>query len=107
MEQLFLVRRVEPWFRNRLSRLLKTPKLQFLDSGLLATLLGLNSPRVAADRALLGPLLETFVFSKILKQESWLDERCALAFYRDRDQSEVDIVIENDRGALRAGAQLR
>jgi uncharacterized protein len=42
LEQLFLVRRVEPWFRNQLKRLVKTPKLHFLDSGLLSTLLGLR-----------------------------------------------------------------
>src|SRR5271166_2090065 len=50
LEQLFLVRRVEPWFRNQLKRLVKTPKLHFLDSGLLCTLLGTNEERLAKDR---------------------------------------------------------
>lgn len=40
LEQLFLVRRIEPWFRNDLRRIVKTPKLHFPDSGLLATLTG-------------------------------------------------------------------
>jgi predicted AAA+ superfamily ATPase len=100
LEQLFLVRRIEPWFRNRLSRLLKTPKVQFLDSGLLAVLIGANAERVAANRSLFGPLLETFVFSEILKQETWLEENCVLSYYRDKDKDEVDFVVENELGEI-------
>ncbi len=99
-EQLFLVRRLEPWFRNRLTRLVKTPKLHFLDSGLLAAILGVTAERIARDRQLLGPLLESFVFAEVLKQEGWLDEPCTLSHYRDKDQDEVDIVIEHETGGL-------
>lgn len=100
LEQLFLVRRVEPWFRNQLKRLVKTPKLHFLDSGLLATLLGATTERVARDRSIFGTMLETFVFSEVLKQASWLGETCAVYHYRDKDQNEVDLVIEAGDGAL-------
>ena len=100
LEQLFLVRRVEPWFRNRLKRLVKTPKLHFLDSGLLATLLGVTTERVAKDRVIFGKLLETFVFSEVLKQISWMDHQCALYHYRDKDQDEVDLVVEDSAGAV-------
>lgn len=100
LEQLFLVRRVEPWFRNQLKRLVKTPKLHFLDSGLLGALLGARAERVAKDRSIFGPLLETFVFSEVLKQASWSGESCALYHYRDKDQDEVDLVIETGSGAL-------
>jgi len=100
LEQLFLVRRVEPWFRNRLKRLVKTPRLHFLDSGLLAAMLGATDTRIAKDRSVLGPLLETFVFSEITKQVEWHDETCVLYFYRDKDQDEVDIIVESDSGPL-------
>jgi uncharacterized protein len=100
LEQLFLVKRVEPWFRNRLSRLLKTPKLHFLDSGLLAVLLRANAERIAANRSLFGPLLETFVFSEVMKQEAWLEDGCVLSHYRDKDQDEVDVVAENELGEI-------
>ena len=100
LEQLFLVRRVEPWFRNQLKRLVKTPKLHFLDSGLLGTLLRATAEQVARDRSIFGTLLETFVFSEVLKQASWLDESCAVYHYRDKDQDEVDLVIEAGDGAL-------
>src|SRR6266545_3481419 len=100
LEQLFLVRRLEPWFRNRLKRLVKTPKLHFMDSGLLAAISGVTAERMARERTLLGPLLEAFVFSAVLKQVTWLDETCSLYHYRDKDQDEVDIVIENEKGEL-------
>lgn len=99
-EQLFIVRRVDPWLRNRLKRLVKTPKLHFLDSGLLATALGATAPRIAKDRAMLGPLLEAFVFSEVLKQAEWVEETCTLHHYRDKDQDEVDVVVERQDGAV-------
>jgi hypothetical protein len=100
LEQLFMVRRLQPWFRNELRRLVKTPKLHFLDSGLLAALLGVTPERVAADRAVFGRLLETFVFAEILKQASWLRRSCAIFHYRDKDQDEVDLVLEDTAGAV-------
>lgn len=100
LEQLFLVCRIQPWFRNQLKRLVKTPKLHFIDSGLLAVTVGATVERVAKDRSILGPLLETFLFSEVMKQASWLDETCTLHYYRDKDQDEVDIVLESERGAI-------
>ena len=91
---------MEPWFRNQLKRLVKTPKLHFLDSGQLGALLGASAERVAKDRSIFGPLLETFVFSEVLKQASWFNESCALHHYRDKDQDEVDLVIETGSGTL-------
>ena len=85
---------------RRFPRLGKTPKLHFLDSGLLGTLLGTTAERVARDRSTFGTLLETFVFSEVSKQVSWFDENCSLCHYRDKDQGEVDLVIENGIGAL-------
>jgi predicted AAA+ superfamily ATPase len=100
LEQLFLVRRVEPWFRNRLKRLVKTSKLHFLDSGLLAVLVGATSDRIAGDRSLFGSLLETFAVSEILKLATWSDTVSTLHHYRDKDQVEVDIILEDDAGAI-------
>ena len=100
LEQLFLVRRVEPWFRNRLKRLVKTPKLHFLDSGLLAAILGTTEERLGKDRSVFGPLLETFVFAEVTKQVDWLAETCRLYHYRDKDQDEVDIIVEGEGGEL-------
>ena len=100
LEQVFLVRRIEPWFRNELSRLIKTPKLHFLDSGLLAALMGATRERIAKDRGIFGALLETFVFSEVLKHISWAGNRHTLYHYRDKDQDEVDIVVQDETGSL-------
>jgi predicted AAA+ superfamily ATPase len=99
LEQLFLVHRLPPWCRNQLKRLIKTPKLHFLDSGLLAALLGLTAERIAKDRSAFGALLETFVFSEVVKQTAWCEEGYTLHHYRDKDQDEVDIILEDERGA--------
>jgi uncharacterized protein len=100
LEQLFLVQRVSPWFRNELKRLIKTPKLHFVDSGLLATLLALTTEQIAKDRSTFGALLETFVFAEVMKQTTWSDAGYTLHHYRDKDQDEVDIVVEDEHGAL-------
>jgi predicted AAA+ superfamily ATPase len=100
LEQVYLVRRLEPWFRNQLKRLVKTPKLHFLDSGLLAALLGLTLERVVADRNPFGALLETFVFAELAKLVTWSEAHHVLNHYRDKDGEEVDVVIERDDGGV-------
>lgn len=94
LEQVFLLERLLPWHSNRLSRLIKTPKLHFGDTGLACALLGLNARALAADRSLLGLLLETFVFQELRRQASWRDEPLRFFHFRDKDGAEVDIVIE-------------
>ena len=98
LEQLYVVRLLDPWFRNRLKRVVKTPKLHFLDSGLLAAILGSTQARIESDRSGFGALLESFVFAEISRQSGWMDDPCILTHYRDKDQDEVDIVVEDFRG---------
>lgn len=99
-EQLFLMQRVPAWSGNRLSRLVKTPKLQFIDSGLLAALLELSEISPIHHRARFGQLLECFVFGELLKHCTWSDRRYAMCFYRDKSQFEVDFVLEDALGKL-------
>ncbi len=99
-EQMYLLKRIEVWARNRLSRVVKTSKLQFLDSGLLAALLDLSAEEVHRDRTRFGNALETFVFGELLKHTSTADGDYRLLYYRDADKFEVDFVIENAAGQL-------
>ena len=94
LEHMFLVRRIRAWHRNRLKRLVKTPKLHFLDSGLLAALRGTNAAGIAKDREQLGPLLECFVHAEIAKATALSDETTTVGHYRDKDRLEVDLVLE-------------
>jgi len=100
LEQLFLVRTLPPWHNNALKRLTKKPKLHFLDSGLLAALIGLTPEKVAADRGTFGAVLETFVFSEVLKLAGWSDRRLTFSHFRDKELDEVDIVLEDREGRI-------
>jgi predicted AAA+ superfamily ATPase len=100
LEQVYLVRRIEPWSANRLKRLIKTPKLHFGDTAVLAGFRGVRADNLLADRTSWGALLETFVVSEIAKQLTWTDRQVTLHHYRDKDQLEVDLVLERDDGAV-------
>lgn len=100
LEQVFLVRRIGAWHGNELKRLVKTPKLQFLDSGLLAAIRGLSVHAVARDRQKLGPLLECFVYSELAKAAALLDDEVTVTHYRDKDRVEVDLVLERSTGEV-------
>jgi hypothetical protein len=100
LERVFLLEMLPPWHSNRLKRIVKSPKLHMGDTGLACALLGVDAAALKADRALLGHLLETFVFQELRRQASWHEEPLAFFHYRDKDGGEVDIVIERGAHAL-------
>lgn len=100
LEMLFLVRRVPAWSNNLLARSIKRPKIHVADTGLLAYLIGAGERRIESDLALGGMFYETFVAMELHRQISWLDDRPALFHFRDREQREVDIVIEHRDGSV-------
>ncbi|MDP3516078.1 MAG: ATP-binding protein [Pseudohongiella sp.] len=99
-EQMYLLKRVDVWAHNRLKRLVKTAKLQFIDSGLLASLLDISADEAHTERTRFGNLLETFVYAELLKHISTADGDYRLMYYRDADKFEVDLVIEDALGQL-------
>jgi uncharacterized protein len=112
LERLYLVQATPPWFTNRLSRLIKTPKIHFLDSGLLAHVRDDSQGSFDLDRHRLGALMETFAASEIMKQLTWSKTRASFSHFRTREGDEVDIVIEDQRGRIvgieiKASATLR
>jgi len=106
LEDLFLVRRLEPWHTNLGSRKVKTAKLYVVDSGLLAFLIGASEQRIVDDGAVAGMLLESFVAMELLRQSDWLQEPVRLYHYRDKQQREVDVVIERYGGEI-AGVEVK
>ena len=102
LEQVYLIATLHPWFTNALKRIVKTPKLHFIDSGLLASVRGLTAERIGADRGTFGALLETFVFSEVLKLMAASDLKMTPYHLRDRDAREVDLVLERDDGKIAA-----
>lgn len=106
LERVFLLERLPAWHANRLSRLVKRPKLHVGDTGVACALLGVDADRLTADRPLLGALLETFVFQELRRQASWMAEPVDSFHVCDCDDFEVDIVLE--QGALAvAGVEVK
>ena len=97
LERVYLLERLPPWHRNLEKRLVKTPKLHIGDTGLACALTGVDAAGLSADRALLGQFLETFVFQELRRQATWHDGAVDFFHYRDKDQVEVDIVLEHGR----------
>jgi len=105
LEQVFLIEQLPPWHSNRLSRLIKKPKLHLADTGLASALLGITSDALWNDRALLGQLLETFVYQELRKYADWHDRPLNFFHFRNKDKVEVDIVIE--QGQKIAGIEIK
>lgn len=96
-ERLFLIRRLSAWHTNRATRLIKAPKVHMVDSGLAATLAGLTADDATARREQFGHLLETFVVQQLIAQAGWTAPELEFSHYRDKDQVEVDLVINRGR----------
>jgi predicted AAA+ superfamily ATPase len=95
LERVFLLEHLPPWHNNRLSRLIKTPKLHMGDTGVATALLGLDGAALVKDRTMLGQLLETFVFQELRRQASWHESPIEFHHFRDKDGAEVDIILEH------------
>ena len=97
LERIFLVRRLPAWHSNASRRLLKSPKIHFLDSGLAATLVDLTVDSWNDDRDHMGHLLESFALQQLTAQAAWSDPNLNFWHYRDKDQVEVDVVLTRGR----------
>lgn len=89
---------LQPYFTKKLNRAVKTPKIVFLDTGLCAYLCGWNSVETLMNASTSGHFLETFVISELIKNKRNNKETLnyGIYFYRDKDQKEIDLIIEKD-----------
>jgi len=94
LEASYIVKLSQPFYKNINKRLIKAPKLYFIDTGLCAFLLGISSPSHITSHPLKGPLFETLVFSEILKSRYNAGRTDSLYFYRDNNGNEVDVILE-------------
>ncbi|MCY4029281.1 MAG: ATP-binding protein [Acidobacteria bacterium] len=96
LEDAFLIRLLSPYFTNRTRRMIKSPKLYFLDAGLAAWLGGWRT----ADEARLGPmggaLFETHVLAEVIRRYRHRAREVDVHFWRTRDGQEIDFLIESD-----------
>lgn len=96
LEASMQVRLLPPYHSNATKRLMKSPKLYFLDTGLCAHLTGWSSPQTLASGAMAGAVFETHVFCEMLKGWRNALKEPGLFYYRDKDGREIDFVFEAD-----------
>ena len=89
-----LIKLLEPYYVNLNKRLTKTPKIYFLDTGLVCRLLGINSPNELSTHPLIGAIFETWIVSETLKYLSNHQDIAKPDFWRDRTGLEADLLLE-------------
>ncbi|EHJ94555.1 ATP-binding protein [Vreelandella boliviensis] len=105
LERLFLIRQLPAWHRNQAKRLIKSPKLHLVDTGLAAALGRLSPKQWLTEAERFGALLETHVVEQLMAQASWIEPELRFSHYRDKDQVEVDLIIE--RGQALWGVEVK
>lgn len=95
MEDLFLIRKLRPWYRNTGKRLTKSPKVFIRDSGILHTLLNIQSEDALQAHPVVGFSWEGFVIENIY---GILPKGSELSYYRSSGGAEIDLIIEHTNG---------
>lgn len=96
LETSGIIKLLQPYTKNVSDRIVKTPKLYFMDTGLCAYLCGMPSAEILEKSAFAGAFYETYVVSEIIKSYyNNYKDTSNLYYYRDRDQYEVDLIIED------------
>ena len=96
LETLGILFYLYPYSNNLLKRLVKTPKVYFYDTGLVAYLTKWSSPETLASGAMSGSILENYVVSEIRKSYLNNGKEAFMYYYRDKDAKEIDLVLEQD-----------
>lgn len=97
LEAGYLIHLIGPYYNNYNKRLIKSPKLYFLDTGLLCYLLGIENTQQLSLHPLVGSIFETFVFTEILKMRTHQGKEPKIYFWRDQSGHEVDFIADWER----------
>jgi len=101
LDLMFIVRRVPAYLKNRSKRLaVRMPKIHYVDTGLACHLLGLRGEEQLLKSQYYGGLLESLVYMECCKQASWAQEEVGMYHFRDNQQHEVDIVLEQSNARI-------
>lgn len=96
LEKSDIIFYLHPYSNNLLKRTVRTPKLYFFDTGLVAYLTRYSSPEILMNGSINGAILENYVVSEIRKSYLNAGEECILHYYRDKDDKEIDLCLESD-----------
>ncbi len=96
MERSEVIFYLRPYSNNLLKRTVKTPKMYFFDTGLVAYLTRYSDPEILMNGAINGAILENYTVAEIVRTYHNCAKECILHYYRDKDSNEIDLVIESD-----------
>lgn len=96
MEKSEVIFYLRPYSNNLLKRTVKTPKMYFFDTGLVAYLTRYSNPEILMNGAINGAILENYTVAEIVKTYHNSGKECIMHYYRDKDSNEIDLVIESD-----------
>ena len=94
LEASHVIYTLKPWFKNRNSQVVKTPKIYFCDTGLISYLLGIETPEQMIRDPLLGNVFENFVVIEALKTRLNLGLEPNLYFFRNSNGLEIDLILQ-------------
>ncbi len=94
LEASYILVLLQPYYKNFGKRLIKSPKLYFIDTGIACSLLKIRSAQELTDHYLRGELFESLMISDLLKQQYNLEQEPSLYFWRDQGQHEIDCIID-------------
>ena len=101
LEALYIVKLVPAYANNRLKRATKSPKVHFIDTGLASYLLNVDvESSMLGKNELLGNLVESFVYSELIKHQTYADINVEIHHFRDLQKKEVDFVLEASNGDI-------
>ena len=94
MEHTYQIHRLQPFFKNQLKRLIKTPKIYATDTGILSHLLQIDSKEELEKSHYKGDIVETFIYDELLKANSSATKKAGLYYYRTTDKKEIDFILD-------------
>ncbi|MGC2310253.1 MAG: ATP-binding protein [Candidatus Babeliaceae bacterium] len=97
LEASYVIFLLYPYYKNFGKRLIKAPKIYFVDTGVACSLLKIRSEEELADHYMRGGLVESFIVSDLLKQQCNLEQQPSLYFWRDKTGHEVDCIIDESK----------
>ena len=100
LETSFIIFRLRPYHNNWNKRIVKSPKLYFLDTGLVSYLLRIESAQQIKNHPLRGEIFETFIVNEFLKRRLHFGNRENIYYFRDNNNNEVDLVIDTGYGPV-------
>ncbi|MEA2019962.1 MAG: ATP-binding protein [Campylobacterota bacterium] len=101
LEALYIIKLVPAYSNNQLKRVIKSPKVQFIDTGLASFLLNVDVTGAMINQGeFYGNLVESFIYSELIKHQSYANININIYHYRDQQKKEVDFILESSDGRI-------